>query len=283
MRVAISGASGFVGSHLSKFLVQRGDDVVPLPRKLFAESDRTALSEVLSQCDAVVNLAGATLDKRWTDTYKREIYDSRIGTTRALVEAINALKVKPGLLISASAVGYYPSSGCYAESDAKKGTGFLSDVCRDWEAEVAKVSPDVRRVIARFAVVLSPDGGAFPRIAYAATHRVAVQFASGAQNFAWVDLLDLLRAIDFIITHPQITGPVNVVSPRRINNAQLTRAVAHHFGSWLTLPLPAFMLHLAFGDSAQLLLNGQCAYPEKLLANGFTFQSNSINDFLDRI
>lgn len=282
MRIAISGATGFVGSHLSEFLKERGDEIVPLSRSLFGASEREKLAGVLSRCDAVINLAGATLDKRWTEAYRREIRDSRVNTTRAIVDAINSLKTKPELLISASAVGYYPSEGCYAESDAQKGTGFLADICAEWEAETAKVSPGVRWVATRFGVVLAPDGGAFPKIAYPARHRLAARFGSGLQNFAWVDLQDLMRAMEFIITHPAIEGPVNVVAPRRINNGQFTAAVARRFGAWV-LPMPGFLLHMALGEAAMLLLSGQCAYPGKLLTAGFRFTSESINDFLGRI
>lgn len=282
MRIAISGATGFVGSHLGEFLKERGDEVVPLPRTIFSENERETLAGVLSQCDAVINLAGAPLDKRWTEAYRKEIYESRVQTTRAIVDAINSVKTKPELLISTSAVGYYPSSGCYGESDARKGTGFLSDICHAWEDEAAKVSPEVRCVITRFAVILSPDGGAFPKIAYPAQHRLAVRLGSGTQNFAWIDLQDLMRAMEFIITHPAIHGPVNLVSPRRINNGQFTRAVARRFGAWV-LPMPGFLINLVWGDAAQLLLSGQCAYPEKLLAAGFRFTSEGISDFLERI
>lgn len=283
MVIAISGATGFVGTHLSAYLRDRGDEVVSLSKELFTAGELETLAGVLSQCDAVINLAGATLNKRWSAAYKREIYDSRIGTTRAIVEAVNSLRKKPGLLISASAAGYYPSSGCYGESDAKKGEGFLSDLCRDWEEEAVKVSPQVRCVIARFAVILSPDGGMFPKAAYPAQHRIAVQCGSGMQNLAWIDLQDLLRAMEFVITHPAIHGPVNMVSPRRINQGQFTHALAHHFRSWLVLPLPGVLLHMVWGDASQLLLSGQCAYPEKLLAHGFTFRSHGIGDFLSKL
>lgn len=283
MKIAISGATGFVGTHLSAYLKKRGDEVVSLPKELFITGEQETLAGVLSQCDAVINLAGATLNKRWTTAYKREMYDSRIGTTRAIVGAINSLRTKPGLFISASAVGYYPSAGCYGESDSKMGNGFLADLCRDWEDEAAKVSPEVRCVITRFAVVLSPDGGAFPKMVYPAQHRIAVQFGTGVQNFAWIDLQDLLRAMEFVINHPSIHGPVNMVSPRRINNGQFMRAIANHFHSWLVLPLPGMLLHMILGDASQLMLSGQCAYPEKLLSHGFTFRSHGISDFLSQL
>lgn len=283
MRIAISGASGFVGSHLGTFLQERGDEVVPLPRHLFDAAERDMLAGALAQCDAVINLAGATIDHRWTEAYKHEIYDSRIGTTRAIVEAINGLRIKPGVLVSASAVGYYPSTGCYGESDARQGTGFLSDVCRDWEAEAMKVSPEVRCVVTRFGVVLAPDGGVFPRIADPARRGVVFRVGSGRQNFSWVDLQDLMRIMEFILTHPTLGGPVNVAAPRRLTGGQFAKAIGLRFGAWVTLPIPGVLLHLAKGDAAQLMLSGQCAYPEKLLAAGFQFRSEGINDFLERV
>lgn len=283
MRIAVSGATGFVGTHLCTFLRERGYEVAPLPQDLFSPGERATLAGVLAQCDTVINLAGATLNKRWTAAYRRQMYESRIGTTRALVETIGSLRAKPALFISTSAVGYYPAAGCYGESDARKGDGFLSDLCRDWENEAAKVSPQVRCVIARFGVVLSPDGGAFPRMAYSARHRIAVRFGSGLQNFAWIDLQDLLRALEFIITHGDIRGPVNLVSPRRINNGQFTQALARRFRSWAVLPLPGVLIQMIWGEASQLLLSGQCAYPEKLLSAGFEFRSPGIGDFLAKV
>lgn len=128
----------------------------------------------------MINLAGAPLNRRWTAEYRREIYDSRIGTTRAIVEAIRSQEAKPDLFISASAVGYYPAKGCYGESDARKGEGFLADVCRNREAEAIRVPPQVRCVIARFALIFAPDGGVFHRWRF--PHGIAQRSASAPDS-----------------------------------------------------------------------------------------------------
>ncbi|HJE89031.1 TIGR01777 family oxidoreductase [Rikenella microfusus] len=259
----MSGATGFVGSHLQKFLQERGHEIVPIGRELFVPEKRERLSEALSSCDTVINLAGAPLNRRWTAEYRREIYDSRIGTTRAIVEAIRSQEAKPDLFIFASAVGYYPAKGCYGESDARKGEGFLADVCRNREVEAIRVPPQVRCVIARFALIFAPDGGVFHRMAFPARHRIAVRLGSGQQHFAWIDLRDLMRAVEFVIQRPDICGPVNMAAPRRINNGPFTRALAERYRSWLVLPVPDLLLHLFMGEAAQLVLSGQCVYPER--------------------
>lgn len=282
MRIAISGATGFIGSHIATCLKQRGDEIIPLRRDFFKLEKRGILAAALSGCDAVINLAGATLNHHWSETYKRELYQSRIGTTRTLVETLHSLSHKPTLFISASAVGYYPSTGCFAESDARQGDDFLAHLCQAWEREATRVPPGVRWITMRLGIVLSPDGGAFPHIAAPARRHIALRFGSGTQNFSWIDLEDLQRAIIFLFDHPEINGPVNMVSPRRISIQQFTQAVAHHFRTWIILPLPAFLLRLIRGEAAEPILSGQCVYPEKLIEHGFTFHSESIHDFLAR-
>ena len=203
MKIAISGASGFIGSHLAGYLTAQGHQVVPLGRGYFSGfpapgpgviGDRAwdgamgRLVAALEGCGAVVNLAGAPIDRRWSDTYKEELYASRIGPTRRLVEAIGALETPPGVLVSASAVGYYPAEGCYKETDARKGTGFLSDLCAAWEQEAQRVPPGVRLVVTRFGVVFSPGGGAFPRLARPFRMGVAARLGDGSQNVSWIAL-----------------------------------------------------------------------------------------------
>ena len=214
MKIAISGASGFIGSHLAGYLTAQGHQVVPLGRGYFSGfpapgpgviGDRAwdgamgRLVAALEGCGAVVNLAGAPIDRRWSDTYKEELYASRIGPTRRLVEAIGALETPPGVLVSASAVGYYPAEGCYKETDARKGTGFLSDLCAAWEQEAQRVPPGVRLVVTRFGVVFSPGGGAFPRLARPFRMGVAARLGDGSQNVSWIALEDLVRAIGFVL------------------------------------------------------------------------------------
>ena len=164
MRIAISGNSGFIGQHLTEFLSAGGDVVVPLKHAMFRSRSDEKLKQALTGCDVVINLAGATINQRWTRKAKRKIMNSRIYTTRRLVSIINEMEVKPKVFISASAVGIYPDNGIYSESSTSVGTGFLSDVCIRWEDEAQKLSRDIRLVVVRFGVVLSKDGGALPKM-----------------------------------------------------------------------------------------------------------------------
>lgn len=165
MNVAITGSGGFIGSHLSKRLEMFGHRVAPLRRYLFAQEGVDCLAQALAGCHAVINLAGAPIDRRWTDAYKRELVESRIMTTRKLVEAVNRLHEPPGVMISASAVGYYGSSGgCHGELDAPEADSFLAELCVAWEKEAGLVNSSVRLVLTRFGIVLSPDGGALPEM-----------------------------------------------------------------------------------------------------------------------
>ena len=277
MKIAISGASGFIGSHLAGYLTEQGHQVVPLGRGYFSGfpapgpgviGDRAwdgamgRLVAALEGCGAVVNLAGAPIDRRWSDTYKEELYASRIGPTRRLVEAIGALETPPGVLVSASAVGYYPAEGCYTETDARKGTGFLSDLCAAWEQEAQRVPPGVRLVVTRFGVVFSPG--------------------DGSQNVSWIALEDLVRAIGFVLEDGAVRGTVNMVAPQHLTNAELTGALARHYRVSLRVGVPGWIVRAIYGEAAQVLLSGQCAVPEKLTAAGFTFDAENIERFLER-
>lgn len=297
MKIAISGASGFIGSHLAGYLTAQGHQVVPLGRGYFSGfpapgpgviGDRAwdgamgRLVAALEGCGAVVNLAGAPIDRRWSDTYKEELYASRIGPTRRLVEAIGALETPPGVLVSASAVGYYPAEGCYKETDARKGTGFLSDLCAAWEQEAQRVPPGVRLVVTRFGVVFSPGGGAFPRLARPFRMGIAARLGDGSQNVSWIALEDLVRAIGFVLEDAAVRGTVNMVAPQHLTNAELTGALARHYRVSLRVGVPGWIVRAIYGEAAQVLLSGQCAVPEKLTAAGFTFDAENIERFLER-
>ena len=158
MRIAISGASGFVGTYLSNYFGNKGYEILPLSRKMLTEEYGGQLADVLSHSDIVINLAGASINGRWTASYKKELHDSRIITTRTLVNAINKLTNKPKIFISASAVGYYSSDRCYDENNAVLGSSFLSNLCCEWENEAKKIASDVRLAITRFGVVLAAKG-----------------------------------------------------------------------------------------------------------------------------
>ena len=160
MNIAMTGATGYIGKHLSNYLTEKGGHrIIPLGRSMFREGMSGYLIQTLTHCDVVINLAGAPINKRWTPEYKQELFNSRIVVTNRIIRALNAVKTKPKLMISASAVGYYPSEAEVDEYTRTRGEGFLSDLCYAWEKEAKHCPEPTRLVITRFGVVLSPDGG----------------------------------------------------------------------------------------------------------------------------
>lgn len=276
MRIAISGSSGFIGRHLTEFFTVGGNVVVPLEHSMFRSTSNEKLKEALEGCDVVINLAGKTINQRWTDKAKRKIMNSRIYTTRRLVSLINEMPVKPRLFISASAVGIYPDEGIYSESTTSEGTGFLADVCSHWEDEAQKLSRDVRLVITRFGVVLSKDGGALPKMLLPFRFFMGGKIASGKQGFSWIHIDDVMHAFQFIIDHEEMSGIVNMVAPQPLTNQSFTKAVAEvlHRPSWLTIPAKIF--YYLYGEGEDLLVKGQQAFPARLLSAGYVFRYSDV-------
>ena len=276
MKIAISGNSGFIGQHLTDFFSGRGDVIVPLKHSMFLLGNDDKLKEALTGCDVVINLAGTTINQRWTSKAKREIRNSRVCTTRRLVSIINEMPLKPDLFISASAVGIYPDKGIYSETSTSEGSGFLAEVCIRWEEEAQKLSRDVRLVITRFGVVLSNDGGALPKMLLPFRFFVGGKIASGKQGFSWIHIEDVLNAIRFVIEHKDLSGVVNLVAPQPLTNRAFTRAAAEvlHRPAWLTIPGKVF--RFLYGEGEELLTKGQQAYPARLLSAGYVFRYSDI-------
>lgn len=283
--VAVSGAGGFIGSHLRAYLLTEGYDVVPISRHHFTDKGAAELGEIISQADAVANLAGAPINHRWTPKYKQELYHSRIDTTRRIVNAMQTAGGRPKTLCSASAVGYYSSTApvCNTESEHTPGTGYLSLLCRAWEAEALKASPFARVAVTRFGVVLSPDGGTFPLMALPARFKFAAVVGSGMQFFPWIDLRDLVRALGFILESEGLDGVFNFVAPHVITNREFTRALAFAKQSWLTVRIPPIVFRTALGKASTTVLSGQCVVPERLLDSGFEFLSPDIRRFFSNL
>lgn len=267
MKIAISGNSGFIGRHLTDFFSGRGDIVVPLKHSMFRLRTNEKLKEALSGCDVVINLAGTTINQRWTGRAKRKIKNSRVYTTRRLVSIINEMPVKPQLFISASAVGIYPDEGIYSETSTSEGTGFLADVCIHWEEEAQKLSRDVRLVIARFGVVLSKDGGALPKMLLPFRFFVGGKIASGKQGFSWIHIDDVLYALQFIIDHDELSGVINLVAPQPLTNRAFAKATAEvmHRPAWLTIPGKYFTISMekerSCSPKGNRLIQPACSLP----------------------
>lgn len=280
MNFVISGASGFIGSALSKRIAETGGRVVPLERADFLPENESVLLAKLAVADVVVNLAGANLNARWTPQYKREILLSRVETTRCIVAAVNALDRKPALFVSTSAVGIYPSAGSFRDSSPTRGDGFLSYVCSKWEGEALKVSPEVRLVITRLAPVLSKNGGVFPLMLKIFSRGLGARIGNGRQYFSWIMLEDLLRIYFWIFSNDKISGQINCVAPEITDNRTFSRQLARESDAAFLWIVPKFVLKLAYGERAVLFSEGQCALPYLLEENGFRFSYPHIYEAL---
>lgn len=282
MRIAITGASGFIGKHLSNYLAAFHHQIIPIGRGLLCEDSFQQLVEVLEDCDVLINLAGATINRRWTPQYKDVICNSRIGTTSRLVCALKSADKKPELMISASAVGYYPSEGEFDEHDDVATEGFLASLCREWEAEAKKCPSETRLVITRFGVVLALDGGAMKEmITPLIRTKVSAVIGSGKQAFPWIDLQDVCKAILFLMEREKAKGVYNLVSPQQINQKHLAHALAKAYRAWATLPVPGFVFRCLFGERSSMLLEGQMVRPSRLLEAGFVFSVPTVEQLLN--
>jgi hypothetical protein len=287
MKFLITGASGFVGSHLSQFLLDRNHSVTGLSRKpparlmqherfRFISADTTrpgSWQESLSDVDAVVNLTGRSIFGRWSQAVKAEIRDSRILTTRHVVQGLPSGK-KRMVLLSASGAGYYGSRGDEVlTEDTPAGEDFLARLAKDWEAEaLAAAEKGVRVVLMRFGVVLGPGGGAMTQMIPAFKAFVGGPLGSGRQWFPWIHLHDLMAAVLFLIEHPELSGPVNVCAPNPVPNRDLAAALGQALNRPALMPAPAFMIRVSLGEFAEVLLGSQRTVPKKLLQHRFGFK-----------
>jgi uncharacterized protein (TIGR01777 family) len=283
MRVLISGSSGLVGSALIPSLVQGGHTVVRLARSGTGGTDRIlwnpAAKEIapasIKGFDAVVHLAGENIaGARWTEERKRKIRDSRTPPTRLLSGALARLEQPPRVLICASAIGYYGNRGSeILNEQSKAGTGFLAEVCREWEdATSPAVEKGIRVVHLRIGLVLSPKGGALAKMLPPFQLGLGGPLGDGSQFMSWIAIDDLVGAIQHLLTAETLNGPVLAVSPNPVTNREFTKTLGHVLSRPAFIPVPAFALRLAFGEMADaLLLASTRARPERLLESGYQF------------
>lgn len=277
MKIAISGAGGFVGSHLSNGFKTKGWQVTALKRELYSNPE--ALRDTLEGQDAVVNLAGANIISRWSDQYKKTMYSSRVDTTKALVAACAACVSKPGVFISASAVGIYAPGGPHTESNLILNKGFLGDLASDWEAAAMRAEDaGIRTVIYRFGVVLGRDGGALSQMLPAFKMGLGGTIGDGTQPFPWVCIKDLQRAFERALEDTSMRGVYNLTAPAENTNRDLTRALAEALHRPAFMRVPLFAVRLRFGEGAQVISEGQRVVPERLIGEGFSFTFNKLED-----
>lgn len=287
--VAVAGSSGLIGSALIAALERAGHRVRRLVRRAPAnESDinwnpsaRLLDERRLADVDAIVNLAGETIGKRWSPARRRAIRESRVRGTETIVGAISR-SGRAITLINASAVGYYGDRGAeILDEKSSNGRGYLAEVCRDWEAATQPIALRSRVVMLRTGVVLSRAGGALPEMLRPFELGVGGKIADGTQWLSWIHLDDAVRAIMWVLEHPDIRGPVNVVAPNPVTNAEFTRAVSEVLRKPALVPVPGFALKLMFGEMAsETILASQRAVPGALSASGFVFEKPEVRNAL---
>ena len=297
MKIFITGGSGFVGTHLVQDLLYRGHRVIavgtssahknpPNENFRYISADTTLKGfwqDVLEDVDAIINLAGRNIFKLWSDTYKNQIYNSRILTTRNLVEAVPESK---GIIFcSTSGAGYYGNRADEVlMEDASPGSDFLAKVCIDWEKEAFLAEKKGVRVAAmRFGVVLDKNGGALAKMIPAFKSFAGGPLGTGLQWFPWIHMNDLISAINFIIENNEIKGPVNFCAPNPIRNRDFGKALGNVLKRPSFMKVPLFMIRLVMGEMGTLLTNSQKAIPHKLLRHGFKFQHPDIDHALGDI
>lgn len=278
--IAISGASGFVGTSLTKFFSNLGYKIIPISREILNNNNK--LEELLNTTDIVINLAGANIINRWSESYKKLLYSSRIDTTSKIVKAINSISNKPKILISTSAVGIYDNISTYDENGSFS-NDFLSNLCQDWEKEALKAKNETTKVaIFRFGIVLGQEGGALQKMITPFKLGLGGTIASGKQAFSFVHIDDLLNTYKFVIENSH-EGIFNLTAPKPTTNKGLTLALGKTLKRPTILPIPEFVLKLIFSEGARVLTDGQSAIPKKLLDLGFEFKFKTIEETIENL
>jgi uncharacterized protein (TIGR01777 family) len=291
MRILVSGSSGFVGSALVPFLTRAGHSVFRLVRQKQIEGDivwdpdRNMLdSHALDGFDAVIHLGGVNIaSRRWTTSFKRAIWDSRIRSTELLVNRISASPRPPQVFVGMSAVGYYGDRGDEILTESSPpGNDFMAQLCVAWEKATRPLSAKgVRVVNLRTGLVLSTHGGALTKMLLPFKLGLGGRLGSGNQYWSWIALDDLLAGVQFVLINQSVSGPVNMVAPNPVTNREFVRALGEALHRPAIFPLPAPVLRFVFGEMGEsLFLTGQRVTPDALIRLGFRHKYPDLGDAL---
>ena len=273
--IAITGASGFVGTNLTNFFKSFNYKIIPISRDIL--NNESKLKSVLDESDVIINLAGANIIGRWTPQYKELLYSSRIDTTKKIVSALNEITDKNKLLISTSAVGIYDDKDTYDENGTFA-NDFLSNLCQDWEKmALSAKSSNIKVSIFRFGIVLGQGGGAFAKMITPFKLGLGGIIGSGNQAFSFIHIDDLMNAYKFVIEN-NYEEIFNLTAPKPTTNLQFTRALGCRLKRPTFIPVPEFILKIIFSEGAKILTDGQDVIPKKLLNLGFKFKFNNIQE-----
>jgi uncharacterized protein (TIGR01777 family) len=300
MKILVTGATGLVGTALVAVLAREGHTVCRLVRSSTKSTGGTvgtfdvpwdpetgSLGAAAVGAEAVVNLGGASIvGGRWTNERKKLLRTSRVNATRALVGALGKMNAKPGVLVSASAVGFYGNRADeILTEESAPGNNFLANLAKDWETEALRAEEfGTRVVLARFGIILATDGGALPEMMLPFKFGVGGRIGDGKQWMSWVTLEDVVAILRLALIKSDLHGPINVVAPEPVKNAEFVKELAKAMHRPAIFPAPAFALRLAMGEMADaLLLSSQRAVPQKLGSTGYSFVSPNLRNALDTI
>lgn len=306
MRVFLTGGTGLVGREIIWSLCERGDSAVVLTRSKERGADKfknfprhEAIELVqgdpakagkwqasVDGCDAVINLAGEPVfGKRWSESQKQKLFDSRVNTTNHLVDAMGSAAQRPQVLASASAIGYYGNTGEQEiDEDSPAADDFLAKICVAWEASAkAAAAHDARVALVRIGVVLDEFDGALATLKTPFKLGVGGPIGRGQMWMSWVHVADVAGAFLYAIDNPQVTGALNAVSPQPVRNKEFSKALASALHRPCLFPVPPFMLKLMYGESAEIITASQKVFPRKLEEWGYTFQHPEVNGALESI
>jgi hypothetical protein len=296
--ILVTGASGLIGQKLIALLLEKSYTVKTLTRKPFETNKKVQqflwdveLQQIdlkaLEDVSAIIHLAGEPVaGKRWTKVQKERLHNSRIDSTRLLFNTLSKTRHSVTSIISASAVGYYGDrADTRLDDDSPMGTGFLADLCHDWEREVMKFSTlGIREVRGRIGIVLSKAGGALPEMIKTFPMGIAGYFAKKNLYYPWIHINDLCAAFLFCLENENCQGAFNFTGPAPVLQKEIISTAVHAFKSKAVLaPIPPFVLKLALGEMAEMVLNSQRCMPEKLSKQGFRFQFNTIQEAMSQL
>ncbi|NOV00860.1 TIGR01777 family oxidoreductase [Paenibacillus planticolens] len=290
MKIAVTGGSGFIGKRLIAYLLQQGHEVINISRtpKSIVNGVQTVTwdqlqshSADLAELDAIVNLAGESINQRWTAAAKQRILNSRLKAAEQVAQLVERMDVKPQVVVNASGMSVYGTSetATFDERSPHNATDFLSGVVAKWEHAADQIhGPRIVKV--RVGLVLDGKEGAFPKMALPYKLGVGGTIGSGKQWLSWIHIEDMVRLIDFCIRNESISGPVNATAPSPVTNKQFGAALAKALHRPNLFPLPSFVMKLIFGELSVLLLEGQKVLPRVLLQHGFDFTYTSVDTAL---
>jgi uncharacterized protein (TIGR01777 family) len=278
--IVITGASGFVGTNLTKMFIDEGYNVIAVNRRDLQNIEK--LTSLLNNAKAIINLAGANIIGRWSDEYKKLLYSSRLDTTTALIKAIEKCEIKPEILISTSAVGIYANKKTYNEENGEYADDFLGNLCKEWENKALEAKQfGVRTAIFRFGIVMG-DGGALAKMLLPFKLGVGGTIGNGSQAFSFIHIKDLVNAYKFALNNP-LEDIYNLTAPVPTTNKGLTTALGKTLHRPTIFPVPEFVLKLIFGEGAKVLTDGQSVEPKRLQESGFEFEFKTIDETIKNL